>query len=89
MNNNAKPTTLPPTTKACICANCGAVSLDPESICRPQGLGTKADWCGIKQITPQQCHNKVNTKRYSCENCEQVSTNPELLCQPVKMDIPE
>ncbi len=80
---------LPKTTKAFICANCGAVSLDYNGICRPQGRGTKADWCGIKQVTPQFCHNRVNNIRYRCCNCDQVSINPELLCDPEQMEIPE
>ena len=80
---------LPKTTKAFICANCGAVSLDQNALCRPQGRGVKADWCGLEQSTPSFCINKVNNLRYHCMDCKQVSINPELLCNPTKMENPE
>jgi hypothetical protein len=77
---------LPKNTPAVICAGCGAVALDPNNICRPQGRGTKADWCGTRSAaTPASCHKRVNTTRYACANCRQVAINPELLCAPEKM----
>ena len=79
---------LPKNTMAFICANCGAVSLDYNGICKPQGRGKKADWCGIQQLGPRFCHNKVNILRYACRNCSQVSINPELLCDPEQMEVP-
>lgn len=84
-----KHLTLPKETKAFICANCGAVSLSPHGICKIQGQGTKADWCGSKSIHPPSfCHNRKNNLRYKCLNCGQVSVNPELLCEPEKMPKP-
>lgn len=81
---------LPKTTKAFICANCGAVSLDSQGVCKVQGMGTKADWCGSKtHLKPQLCHNMRHNVRYSCENCGKVAVNPELLCEPVRMEVPE
>jgi uncharacterized OB-fold protein len=77
---------VPKETPAFICANCGAVALDPGNICKVMGRGKKADWCGIKQVTiPSFCHNKVHNLRYKCANCGQVAVNPELLCEPEKM----
>ncbi len=79
-------TPLPKDTRAFICALCGAVSLDPNNICKVQGLGTKADWCGTSSHRlPLQCINRVHTNRWVCNNCRQVSMNPELLCEPEKM----
>lgn len=81
---------LPKETPAFFCANCGAVSLDQNNICKVQGKGKKADWCGSKGIKPPEfCHNRKNNIRYSCKNCGQVSVNPGLLCEPVQMEMPE
>ena len=81
---------LPKSTKAYICANCGAVSLDSQGVCKVQGMGTKSDWCGSKTyLKPQLCHNMRHNVRYSCANCGKVAVNPELLCEPVKMEMPE
>ena len=81
---------LPKKTPAFICANCGAVSLDSHGICRPQGKGTKADWCGTKDAKPANlCFNRVNNIRYKCGNCGQVSVNKELLCEPEQMALPD
>lgn len=81
-----KYVTLPKETHAFMCANCGAVSLDSHSICKVQGRGVKADWCGSKSPRPPQlCHNRVHNVRFACENCGQVSVNPELLCEPREM----
>jgi len=78
---------LPKETPAFFCANCGAVSLDSNSICKVQGRGTKGDWCGTKDPTPpQKCHNSVNNDRWVCENCGKVSVNSELLCEPVPLE---
>ena len=77
---------LPKNTPAFFCANCGAVALDSRNICRPQGRGTKADWCGSESAkTPSFCQNKVNTTRYTCKKCGQTAINPGLLCEPEKM----
>lgn len=77
---------LPKETPAFFCAGCGAVSLDPESICKVQGKGTKADWCGTEDLPPAQpCQNRVNNARWSCANCGKASVNPELLCEPRDM----
>lgn len=74
---------LPKETQAFFCANCGAVSLDPGSICKVQGRGTKGDWCGTSDPPPpQSCHNRVNNVRWACDNCGKVSVNAELLCEP-------
>ena len=79
---------LPKETTAFFCANCGAVSLDPDSICKLQGKGTKGDWCGTKDPSPEQpCHNRVHNARWSCANCGKVSVNPELLCKPRDMTL--
>jgi predicted RNA-binding Zn-ribbon protein involved in translation (DUF1610 family) len=81
---------LPKETKAFICANCGAVSLDPNGICEVQGQGTRADWCGSKSpVPPSFCHNRKNNLRFACNNCGQVAVNPELLCDPERMPEPE
>jgi predicted RNA-binding Zn-ribbon protein involved in translation (DUF1610 family) len=74
---------VPKETPAFFCAGCGAVSLDPDSICKVQGKGTKADWCGTKDPSPpRHCKNRVNNLRWVCGNCGKVSVNPELLCEP-------
>jgi predicted RNA-binding Zn-ribbon protein involved in translation (DUF1610 family) len=77
---------LPKNTKAFICANCGAVSLDSDKLCKIQGRGTKADWCGIPHLkTTFKCKNHTSHLRYKCANCNQVATDPQLLCNPVKI----
>ncbi len=77
---------LPKSTHAFECAKCGAVSLDPNNLCKVMGKVTKGDWCGTKSIvSPKQCQNNVNTTRYVCNNCGRVSMNSELLCKPQKM----
>ena len=76
----------PNETTSFFCANCGAVSLDPGSICKVRGKGTKGDWCGTKDPSPAQpCHNRVNNARWVCDNCGKVAVNPELLCEPRDM----
>jgi RNA polymerase subunit RPABC4/transcription elongation factor Spt4 len=80
---------LPPDTHAYICAECGAVALDPENICTVQGSGTRADWCGGKSfIPPKHCRHRVNVDRYQCRNCGQTAINEQLLCEPEKLEIP-
>jgi len=77
---------VPKDTPAFFCANCGAVALDSHNICKVQGKGRKADWCGSKSgQAPSFCHNKVNNDRWQCSNCGQVAVNPELLCEPQKL----
>lgn len=77
---------LPKDTPAFICANCGAVALDGNNICKVMGRGKKADWCGSESgKAPSFCHNKVHTDRWQCQNCGKVSVNPELLCEPKKI----
>jgi len=77
---------LPKNTRAYFCANCGAVALDANNICKVMGQGMKADWCGIKGSKPASfCHNKANNNRWQCDNCGQISVNPELLCKPKKL----
>jgi hypothetical protein len=77
---------LPKSTRAFICALCGAVALDPKSICKVQGIGTKADWCGTATgRQPVKCVNRVHTNRFFCKKCGQVAMNRELLCEPEKM----
>ena len=81
---------VPPETRAYICVYCGAVALDPNKICKVQGTGTKADWCGIKGTKPPSfCHNKVNNDRWRCRRCGQTALNPELLCDPEKLVLQE
>jgi predicted RNA-binding Zn-ribbon protein involved in translation (DUF1610 family) len=88
--SSEKHIVLPKDTKAFICANCGAVSLDPNAICEVQGIGTKLDWCGTKSLTPpKSCRNKKNNDRYNCTKCGKVSINPGLLCEPEKMPMPD
>ena len=90
MKEEKKHVPVPKETPAFFCANCGAVSLDPNSICKMQGKGKKADWCGSKSATPpQQCKNRKNTLRFKCKNCGTVSVNPELLCEPEEMELPK
>ncbi len=80
----------PPGTGAYICEYCGVVALDPNNICKVQGKGTKADWCGIKGSKPPVfCHNKVNNVRWQCGKCGQTALNPQLLCDPEKIAPPE
>lgn len=77
---------VPKNTPAFICANCGAVSLDRNGICKVQGKGTKADWCGTPTTAPpRKCVNHVNNLRFTCGNCGKVGVNPELLCNPEQM----
>ena len=84
--NLKKHVPLPKNTQAFICAICGAVSLNPESICKIQGQGTKADWCGTESVHPFPfCENKVHKLRFKCAKCGQVALNSELLCQPEQM----
>ena len=79
---------LPKETQAFFCANCGAVSLDGDSICKVQGRGTKADWCGTKDPKPPRpCRNRVHNVRWACDNCGKVSVNPELLCEPRSLSL--
>ncbi len=81
---------VPKNTPAFFCADCGAVALDPDNVCRSQGRGTKSDWCGTQsQSTPSYCRNKKNNTRYVCKNCGQVAVNPQLLCDPEQMPMPE
>jgi len=88
--SSEKHVPLPRETKAFICANCGAVALDPTDICRVQGMGTKADWCGTTSLAPPSfCRNNKNNDRYKCDKCGQVAINPGLLCEPEKMSIPD
>ena len=84
MNLNENQLLLSPKTKAFICSRCGAVSLDREKLCEIQGMGSKADWCGIKHAnTRMHCFSKQKHKRYRCKNCLQVALDPQLLCKPV------
>ena len=77
-------------TPAFFCANCGAVALDSKNICKLQGKGKKADWCGIKGVKPPaSCQNNVNNDRWQCQNCGTISVNPELLCEPAKLKATE
>ena len=79
---------LPSTTRAFVCALCGAVSLDADGVCKVQGMATKADWCGTpSSIPPQQCHNHVHNRRYRCHKCGRVAVNPGLLCEPAKLAV--
>ena len=79
---------LPKDTPAHNCAECGAVSLDPENICKVQGLGTKVDWCGGSgSMPPKHCKNRINIDRHQCRNCGQTAINAQLLCEPVKLDM--
>jgi predicted RNA-binding Zn-ribbon protein involved in translation (DUF1610 family) len=74
---------LPKNTPAFECADCGAVSLSPNCVCKIMGKVTKGDWCGTKSIaSPKQCQKNVNTIRYICNKCGRVSMNFELLCEP-------
>ena len=84
MDNN---TCLPPRTRAFICASCGAVSQDPDKICKVQGVGLKSDWCGtphLKRIN--SCIEKRKFLTFECKNCKQVSTASNLLCNPKAID---
>jgi predicted RNA-binding Zn-ribbon protein involved in translation (DUF1610 family) len=77
----------PKSTPAFVCAGCGAVSLLSDGVCKPQGRGTKADWCGSDPgAPPSYCCNAKHTERYQCKNCGQVAVNPGLLCAPEKID---
>jgi predicted RNA-binding Zn-ribbon protein involved in translation (DUF1610 family) len=77
---------VPKDTPAYMCANCGAVALDPKNICKVQGLGRKTDWCGVKgAMPPKSCHTKEHTDRWQCRNCGQTAVNRDLLCEPVRL----
>jgi predicted RNA-binding Zn-ribbon protein involved in translation (DUF1610 family) len=77
----------PKSTSAFVCAECGAVSLLSDGVCKPQGRGTKADWCGSNPgAPPSYCRNAKHTERYQCKNCGQVAVNPGLLCAPEKIE---
>ena len=83
-----KHATIPKDTPAYFCANCGAVSLDANNICKVEGKGKKADWCGIKGSKPPvYCHNRVNNDRWQCRKCGMTAVNPELLCEPDRLDL--
>jgi len=80
------PMTLPKDTPAFLCADCGAASLAADNICKPQGRGTRADWCGTKSgHKPKGCRKDKHTHRFKCKSCGQVAVNPELLCKPLEM----
>lgn len=69
------------------CANCGAVSLFPENICKVQGKLKKKDWCGTEGIDePKQCYNNKHNLRFVCNKCSRVAVNSEILCNPEMMD---
>jgi predicted RNA-binding Zn-ribbon protein involved in translation (DUF1610 family) len=73
-------------TPAYTCANCGALALDPNNICKVQGLGKKKDWCGIKgSLPPKSCHTHTHNDRWQCVKCGQTAVNPDLLCEPTKL----
>ena len=81
---------VPKNTKAFICADCGAVSLDSNNICNPKGRMKKADWCGSKDLPMADlCHNRVNNDRYKCNKCGKASINEALLCEPEQMPMPK
>jgi predicted RNA-binding Zn-ribbon protein involved in translation (DUF1610 family) len=83
-----KHVTVPKDTRAYFCANCGAVALNANNICKVEGMGRKSDWCGMKgSKPPKHCHNKVNNERWQCRNCGLTSVNSELLCEPEKLDL--
>ena len=85
-----KHITAPPETRVYFCANCGVVSRDPDKICKVQGMGTKADWCGIKGTKPPAfCHNKTKNDRWQCRKCRQTALSPELLCDPEMLVLSE
>lgn len=84
--NITKHVPMPKDTPAFICGNCGAVSLDSNGICNPQGKGVKADWCGSKSSRKAEfCHNAVHNERFNCDDCGQVAVNKALLCKPQAM----
>ena len=81
---------LPAETHAFICANCGAVSLSPEGVCKVQGRMTRGDWCGTKSIEPAKvCQNKIHNLRFKCGNCGRVAVDAGLLCEPEEMSAPD
>ena len=81
---------LPKDTQAFFCGNCGALSLDMQYICKPQGKQTKSDWCGIRDnAIPQFCHNRMHNVRFTCKTCGKVAVNSELLCEPEQMGKPK
>jgi hypothetical protein len=79
--------TISPTTRVFKCANCGALSLSPNNICRIQGMVTKGDFCGTPSMEPpHQCVNKKHNHRYKCKKCNRVAVNREILCEPIKLE---
>jgi len=80
---------LPRETHAFMCANCGAVSLRPEGICKVQGRLTRGDWCGTKSLEPARgCQSKFHNLRFKCGKCGRVAVDAGLLCEPEKMPEP-
>lgn len=78
---------VPKNTPAFLCADCGAASLSASNICKPQGRGTKADWCGSKSLRkPTFCKKNKHNLRFHCKDCGQVAVNPELLCNPEEIE---
>ena len=74
--NKKKHVPVPKETRAYICENCGAVALNANNICKVVGMGTKADWCGIKgSKPPKHCHNQENIDRWQCRNCGLTAVN--------------
>ncbi len=81
-----KHISLPLDTPAFLCAGCGAVALNPCSVCKVQGKVTRSDWCGTNSPTKiSGCLNHLHHIRYYCLKCNRVAINPELLCNPEKM----
>lgn len=79
---------VPVETPAFICADCGAVALSANNICKVQGIEKKEDWCGTKGAKPpKSCHTQTNNDRWQCRTCGQTAVNIELLCEPEKMDL--
>jgi len=70
-------------TPAFICAVCGAISLDSDSLCNPLGRGFRKDWCGTKSLKPPvKCQHYPDHLKYFCKKCGLIAVNPELLCEP-------
>ena len=79
--------TISPDTKVFVCANCGALALSPNDICKIQGMVSKADFCGCESLEMARgCKNQINNLRFRCNKCNRVAVNPEILCEPVKME---
>jgi predicted RNA-binding Zn-ribbon protein involved in translation (DUF1610 family) len=84
--NITKHVHLPKDTPAFFCGNCGAVSLDANGICNPQGKVLRGDWCGSKSSRKAEfCHNAVHNERFNCHKCGKVAVNKALLCEPEEM----